>query len=58
MIIRYDTDNLLFLLRKTTRYGILQLWELSGICSIDDYDEELEELGIIKLWLNTQITEE
>ena len=58
LIVKYDTDNLLFFLKAASKFGIIQLWELSGICSIDDYDEELEELGIIKLWLNTDVLED
>ena len=57
LVVKYDTDNL-FILKETSRFGNIQSWEVCGICSIDDYDEELEEFGIIKLWLNTDISEE
>jgi len=58
LVVKYDENNLILFLRKTSKLGMIQLWELSGVCYIEDNDEELEDLGIIKLWLNTEIPEE
>ena len=33
----------------------MQYWLLSGICLEDDWDEDFEDKGLIRLWLKTKI---
>ena len=40
---------------KGRRFGIMQIWELSGICLETDWNEELEDSGRIRAWLLTSI---
>lgn len=54
----YDdtSDKMLKLFfHKSYKIGIMQLWVVVGICTIDDWDAELEEFGIIRAWLSSTI---
>jgi len=53
---RMDTTLLLFIYRGVKLHE-MQLWELKGICSYNDYDEEFEDSGVIRAWLNTKLFE-
>lgn len=49
-------DEMLYLFfRKGTKLGLMQFYDLVGICRFCDYDEELAEFGYIKNWLDTSI---
>lgn len=56
IIARYD--NLLLFIERSYRLGIIQTWKLIGVCKFSDYDEELEELGLIRLWLRSILLED
>lgn len=49
-----DEAYLLFVYRGK-RMQSMQLWEVKGVCRYKDYDEELEEDGRIRAWLETSI---
>lgn len=50
------TDRMLMLFfYKGKTFGKMQIWELRGICQADDWSEELEESGQVRLWLNTSL---
>jgi len=44
----------LFIYRRE-KLGLMQHWDLAGICKAEDWDEELEESGQIRAWLKTKI---
>lgn len=44
---------LLLFFYKGERFGNMQMWELRGICSEEDWNAELEDNGRIRLWLNS-----
>jgi hypothetical protein len=54
----YDSDAekmLLLFFRKGAAFRTMQLWLLAGVCAADDYNEALEERGLIKNWLDNYI---
>lgn len=54
----YDEDickMLLLFFRKGKLIRTMQIWLLAGICDISDYDEVLEDSGLIKNWLDSRI---
>lgn len=57
--VEYDDPSsgkrLLLFLRRGYDFGLMRLWILEGVCEKDDYDEEMEENGVIKEWLETVI---
>lgn len=51
------TDRMLMLfVYKGVVFGSMQMWEIRGVCSAEDWTEELEEDGQIREWLDTTIT--
>lgn len=55
-IYQEDIDKMLWLFfRKGQRIRTMQIWILVGICDISDYNENLEEIGLIKNWLDNYI---
>lgn len=58
-VIYFDerSDKMLMLFfYKGERFGVMQIWRLSGICEAEDWTQELEDDGNIRNWLNTKIT--
>ena len=54
----YDDENdkmLTLFLRKGCLFRTMQIWVLAGICLEEDYEEELDEKGLIKNWLDSFI---
>lgn len=54
----YDetADKMLMLFfYKGESFGKMQMWELKGICLAEDWSEEFEESGQIRLWLKSVI---
>lgn len=54
----YDetTDEMLMLFfYKGKAIGIMQMWELQGVCRANEWSEELEEDGMIRHWLKTSL---
>lgn len=54
----YDehSDRMLMLfIYKAERFGIMQTWEVKGICIADEWNETLEDEGIIRQWCRTEI---
>ena len=47
-------ERLLLYFRQKERNAIMQTVELTGISRACDWDEELEECGLIRTWLNTK----
>ena len=37
------------------RLGLMQYWDLAGVCDADDWTEDAEEAGLIRAWLKTKI---
>ena len=54
----YDKNSeqkLMLFIYRAEKFGIMQTWRLEGICKESDYDEELEDFGIIRAWLKKKI---
>lgn len=47
--------ELMLFLRRGYDFGIMRLWILEGICETADYEEEMENNGVIKKWLEIEI---
>ena len=43
---------------KGERFGKMQIWSLAGVCLKDDWSEEMEECGQIRVWLKTSLDPE
>lgn len=50
-----DTERLKLFIYKREKIGVMQFWELKGVCLVKDWSEEMEEEGQIRSWLNTKI---
>lgn len=53
-----DPDSgkeLLLFIDRGYDFGRMRTWILKGICEACDYDEEIEEDGSIREWLNVEI---
>lgn len=50
-----DCELMLFM-RTSNQFASMKIWKLVGICKSEDWNEELEENGIIKAWLDTSLT--
>jgi len=50
-----DGERLLLFFRQKERYACMQIIELVGITYENDWDEELEECGQVKVWLDSKI---
>lgn len=46
---------LLLFVKKGYRFGPMQTFIVQGICDFDDYDEEMENNGVIADWLGVEI---
>ena len=42
---------------KRARLGLMQHWELAGVCLSEDWSEEAEEDGLVRSWLLTKIAD-
>jgi len=42
---------------KGDRLGLMQAWDLKGVCLAADWSEEAEDDGAVRLWLESSITE-
>lgn len=54
----YDSEAekmLLLFFRKGAAFRTMQLWLLAGICDWEDYNDILEDRGLIKNWLDNYI---
>lgn len=54
----FDEDinkMLMMFFRKGQTIRTMQIWILAGVCDISDYNELLEERGLIKNWLDNYI---
>ncbi len=54
----YDewSDRMLMLfIYKGKKDGIVRLWEIKGICFEEDWSQELEDCGQIRVWLNSSL---
>lgn len=40
---------------KGETIGRMQMWNLAGVCLAEDWNEQIEESGQIRLWLNTSL---
>ena len=44
-------------LYKGMRIGLMQYWDLKGVCDSEDWSQEAEDDGYVRLWLESSITE-
>lgn len=54
----YDeaTDRMLMLfVYKGEVFGSMQMWEIRGICSVEDWSKELEDDGQVRVWLKSKL---
>jgi hypothetical protein len=42
---------------KAVRLGLMQYWELRGVCAAADWSEDLEDDGTIRCWLNSKVVD-
>ena len=53
-----NLDRMLMLFfYKGKRLRMIQIWNLCGVCYADDWSQELEESGAVRVWLKTKIAE-
>lgn len=50
-----DTERLKLFIYKGKKIGLMQYWELRGVCLAQDWSEEMEDEGHIRSWINTNI---
>ena len=53
----YDEQKdimLMIFIYRAKRFGIMQTWEVRGICLADDWDETLENEGIVRQWCRAE----
>lgn len=48
-------EQLYLFIRKGKRKDKQQIWDVVGICNCKDWNEDIEEIGGIKAWLDTKI---
>lgn len=54
-----DSGKMLkFFFYRVELFGIMQIWNLAGVCEIAHYNEDSEENGQIRAWINTEIYSE
>lgn len=57
----YDDDEsgrrLKLFVYKGAYIGLMQYWDLMGVCFAEDWTQEAEDDGIIRAWLHTKIEE-
>ena len=49
-----DTE-IMYFIKKGNRFGVMQVWNVVGICESQYWDEEMEECGIIRGWYETKL---
>ena len=55
----YDEQSdsmLMFFIREYKQFLSMKTWNVVGVCLVEDWNEELEECGQIKAWLDTTLT--
>lgn len=50
-----DTERLKLFIYKGKKIGLMQYWDLKGVCLAKELSEEMEDEGLIRSWLNTKI---
>ena len=50
-----SNERLKLFVYKGEKLGVMQLWDLRGVCLAKDWSEEMEDDGCIRSWLNTTI---
>ena len=48
---------LLLFFYKGQTFGKMQIWKLVGLCVADDWNDDLEDSGQIRFWLNSKVTD-
>jgi len=39
---------------KRKRIGLMQYWDLSGVCEADDWTQDAEDDGLVRVWVETK----
>jgi len=55
----YDEQTglmLMLFLYRAAKMSVMQYWDLKGICPADDWTEDAEEDGLIRVWIESPIT--
>lgn len=55
----YDEQSeqmLMFFIRESNKFLSMKTWNIVGVCKAEDWNEDIEEDGIIKAWLDTTLT--
>lgn len=50
-------ESLMLFFYRGERVGLMQMWKLSGLCKAEDWTEDGEEIGRIRAWLKTKISD-
>lgn len=50
--------KVLYFIKKGLKFANMQIWDLVGICEEEFWDEEMEESGIIRSWIETKLNPE
>ena len=50
--------KVLYFIKKGLKFANMQIWDLVGICEEKFWDEEMEESGIIRSWIETKLNPE
>ena len=54
-LIESSGEMLMLFFYKGERFGLMQIWNLKGMCLADDWSEDAEDDGSIRTWLNSRI---
>lgn len=47
--------EIIYFIRQGMRAGIMQMWDVIGICEAQYWDEELEDYGLIRVWYDSKV---
>lgn len=47
--------KIMYFIKQGQKFGIMQVWNVVGICEAQYWDEEMEEYGIIRGWYETKL---
>lgn len=50
--------KVIYFIKRGLKFANMQIWDLVGVCEEEFWDEELEESGIIRNWIETKLNPE
>lgn len=50
-----DALEIIYFIKKGEKFSNMQIWNVVGICEVCDFNEEMEECGVIRGWYETKL---